>query len=145
MQGIAVRSEPTHLPQKIRTGRMGRKGLIDEAIETFQKCRDLVIFPGWGEGMLLLCYLKKGDRGRADEILAEMIDDRKRLTVSPVSLAWSCAALGDLDGAFGWLETAIRERDAIMPFVNVYTDFLLPDLAHDPRFLAILDRLQLTH
>ncbi|MBE0712882.1 MAG: tetratricopeptide repeat protein, partial [Candidatus Aminicenantes bacterium] len=116
-----------------------RKGLIDEAIETFQKCRDLVIFPGWGESMLLLCHLKKGDRGKANAFLAEMIEDRKRLTVSPLCLAWSCAALGDLDGAFGWLETAIRERDAIMPFVNVYTDFVLPELARSPRFAAILD------
>ena len=122
-----------------------RKGLINEAIETFQKGNQLVIFPGWGEGMLLLCHLKKGDRAKAEQILAEMLEDRKRLPVSPVSIAWGCAAFGDFDGAFGWLETAIKERDTVMPLVHVYAEFLVPDLARDPRFVAILDRLHLPH
>ena len=121
------------------------KGLIDEAIEKFEKGRQLAIFPGWGEGMLLLCYLKKGDRGKAEQTLAEMIEDRKNLPVSPVSLVWSFAALGDLDGAFEWLETGIQERDALMPFIHIYTEANVPALARDPRFVAILDRLKLPH
>lgn len=121
------------------------KGLIDEATETFQKGRQLGIFPGWGEEFLLLCYLKKGDRKKAEQTLAEMIEDRKRLPVSPVSLAWSFAALGDFDGAFEWLETAIRERDTLMAFVHVYTEMMVPALTRDPRFTAILDRLKLPH
>jgi TolB-like protein/Flp pilus assembly protein TadD/predicted Ser/Thr protein kinase len=119
------------------------KGLIDEAMEKFEKGRELVISPGWGEAFLLLCHLKKGDRKKAEEILAEMLEDRKRLPVSPVNLAWGFAALGDLDGAFGWLETAIEERDALMAFFHVYCEMMVPDLARDPRFTAILDRLQL--
>ncbi|MCJ7487937.1 MAG: hypothetical protein MUQ25_17470, partial [Candidatus Aminicenantes bacterium] len=122
-----------------------RKGLINEAIETFQKGNQLVIFPGWGESMLLLCHLKKGDRAKAEQILAEMLEDRKRLPVSPACIAWGCAAFGDFDGAFGWLETAIKERDTIMPLIHVYMEFLAPALARDPRFTAILDRLKLPH
>jgi len=120
-----------------------RKGLIDEAIETLQRGRELVIFPGWGEIMLLLCYLKKGDRKKADEILAEMLEDRKRAPVSAGCLAWGFAALGDYDRAFEWLETAVRERDSIMVIFHIYTDFAVPALARDPRFGALLDRLQL--
>jgi tetratricopeptide (TPR) repeat protein len=122
-----------------------RKGLINEAIETFQKGNQLVIFPGWGEGMLLFCHLKKGDRAKAEQILAEMLEDRKRLPVSPVCIAWGCAAFGDFDGAFGWLETAIKERDPIMPLIHVYMEFMVPEMARDPRFTAILDRLHLPH
>lgn len=121
------------------------KGLIDEAIEKFEKGRQLVISPGWSEAFLLMCYLKKGDRKKAEEILAEMLEDRKRLPVSPVMLAWGFAALGDLDGAFDWLETAIEERDTLMAFFHVYSEMMVPDLARDPRFTAILDRLQLPH
>jgi serine/threonine-protein kinase len=121
------------------------KGLIDEAMEKFEKGRELVISPGWSEAFLLLCYLQKGDRKKAEEILAEMLEDRKRLPVSPVNLAWGFAALGDLDGAFSWLETAIEERDTLMAFVHVYCEMMVPALTRDPRFTAILDRLHLPH
>jgi adenylate cyclase len=121
------------------------KGMIDEAVETFQKGRRLGVLAGWSEGMLLLCYLKKGDRGKAERALAEMLEDRKKRPVSPVSLAWGFAAQGDLDGAFEWLETAIRERDPLMALIHVYTDWHVPALSRDPRFAAILDRLRLPH
>jgi serine/threonine-protein kinase len=119
------------------------KGLIDEAMEKFEKARELVISPGWGEAFLLMCHLQKGDRKKAEEILAEMLEDRTRLPVSPVNLALSFAALGDLDGAFDWLETAIEERDTLMAFFHVYCEMMVPALTRDPRFTAILDRLHL--
>jgi Tfp pilus assembly protein PilF len=93
--------------------------------------------------MLLLCYLKQGDRGKAERTLAEMLEDRKRLPVSATCLAWGFAALGDFDSAFEWLETAVRERDSVTVIVHVYTEFTVPELAADPRFGAFLDRLGL--
>jgi len=122
-----------------------RKSLIDEAIETLQKGCQLVVFPGWNESMLLLCYLKKGDRKKAEQALEEMLEDRKRHPVSATCLAWGLAALGDFDSAFRWLETAVRERDSVMVIVHVYTEFAVPELARDPRFGALLDRLHLPH
>jgi len=121
------------------------KGLIDNAIETFQKARQLAIIPGWGESLLLLCYLKKGDRDKAGRTLAEMLEDRKKLPVSPICLAWGLAALGNIDGAFEWLETGIQEHDGLIPFIHIYTEMCVPELARDPRFGAILDRLNLPH
>jgi hypothetical protein len=41
------------------------------------------------------------------------------------------------------LETGIRERDALIPFIHIYAELMVPALARDPRFGAILDRLQL--
>lgn len=119
------------------------KGLYDEAIRTFDKGCELVCFPGWNEGMLLLSHLKKGDRKKSEEILAEMLEDRKKLPVSPVNIAWGFAALGDLDGAIKWLETAIQERESVMPFIHVYAEALVPVLARDPRFEAILKKMNL--
>ena len=120
-----------------------RKGLFDEAIALTEKGRQMAILPGWGEDLLLLCYFKKGDRGKAGQILAGMLGEKMRTLVSPVGLAWGCATLEDLDGAFEWLETAIRQRDSVVPFIHVYAEFLVPELAHDPRFGAILGRLGL--
>jgi TolB-like protein/Flp pilus assembly protein TadD len=120
-----------------------RKSLIDEAIKILRRGCQLVVFPGWNEAMLLLCYLKQGDRGKAERTLAEMLKDRKRLPVSATCLAWGFAALGDFDSAFEWLETAVRERDSVTVIVHVYTEFTVPELAADPRFGAFLDRLGL--
>ena len=119
------------------------KGLYDEAIRTFEKGRELVNFPGWAEGMLLLSYQRKGDSKKAEEILAGLLEDRKKLAVSPVNIAWGFAALGDLDAAFQWLETAIRERDTIMPHIHIYAEMFMPVLARDPRFEAILKKMNL--
>jgi len=122
-----------------------RKGLFNEAIEILQKGAQHVSFPGWGEDVLLLCRLKQGDRAGAEKIQADMLEARKTLPVSAVTLAYGFAGLGDLDSAFEWLETAIRDKDSVITVFNVYTEFLLPELARDPRFGALLDRLHLPH
>jgi hypothetical protein len=72
-----------------------------------------------------------------------MLEDRKKLPVSSVCLAWVVAGFGDLDGAFEWLETAVRERDTLTGFIRVYAEYLAPELRRDPRFDALLDRLGL--
>ena len=121
------------------------KGLIDEAIETLQKSRRLFAPPGWAESALVICFLKKGDREKAEGILAEMLENRKKLPVSASCLAEGFAALGDLDSAFQWLEAAIRERDSMAIVISLIADFLVPELARDPRFGAFIDRLGLPH
>ncbi len=48
-------------------------------------------------------------------------------------------ALGERDTAFDYLEKAIRERDANLPFPHV--DVLFDSLRDDPRFEVALRRL----
>jgi tetratricopeptide (TPR) repeat protein len=122
-----------------------RKGLFDEAIGILREGAQYVTFPGWGEDLLQLCLLKKGDRAGAEQIQARLLESRETLPVSAVTLAYGFAGFGDLDSAFEWLETAVRERDSIITVFNVYTEFLVPELARDPRFAALLDRLRLPH
>ena len=120
-----------------------RRGEYDKAIGILRKGAQYVSFPGWGEDVLFLCRLKQGDRAGAEQIQARMIEARKTLPVSAVTLAYGFAGLGDFDSAFEWLETAVRDRDSIITVINVYTEFALPELARDPRFGALLDRLGL--
>jgi TolB-like protein len=120
------------------------KGLYDDAIGTIERGSEFVVFPGWNEALLLLAHLKKGDVKKAGEILAGMLESRKKLPISPVCIAWGTAALGDLDGAFRWLDTAIQEHDTLMCFIHVYTGMLLPTLARDPRYDAILKKMNLS-
>jgi serine/threonine-protein kinase len=119
------------------------KGLYDKTIEILGEGARYVAFPGWGEDLIQLCLLKKGDRAGAERIQAGLLEARRTLPVSAVTLAYGFAGLGDLDRAFEWLETAVRERDSVITVVNVYTEFIAPELARDPRFGAFLDRLGL--
>jgi TolB-like protein/Tfp pilus assembly protein PilF/predicted Ser/Thr protein kinase len=122
-----------------------RLGRFDEALDVIRKGSRFAQFPGWGESVTLLCRLRKGDRAGAEKILADMLEARKTQPVSATTLAYGFAALGDLDAAFEWLDTAVRERDSIITGVNVFTEFIVPELARDPRFGALVDRLKLPH
>ena len=72
-----------------------------------------------------------------------MIAQRPHVNVSCMALAWAMAVFGDLDGAFQWVERAIEERDTLVAFVHIYTPLLAPELASDPRYDALLARLNL--
>ena len=74
-----------------------------------------------------------------------MLEAGTPLPVSAVTLAYGAPAPGDLDSAFAWLETAVRDRDSVIPVFNVYTEFLVPELARAPRFGALLARRGLPH
>jgi TolB-like protein/Flp pilus assembly protein TadD/predicted Ser/Thr protein kinase len=120
-----------------------RLGLFDKAIETFEKSRRLFAPPGWAEAGLIVCHMRKGDREPAERHLAEMFEARKTIPLSAMSLATGLAALGDLDKAFEWIDTSVRERDTLAVMTPSFANLLVPELAADPRFAAFVDRIGL--
>jgi len=121
-----------------------RKGLLDESLETFEKGKKLVVFPGWIEANLGLVYLKKGDREKAVGILEEMIENKNKIkNLSAACIAWLAGELGKLDLAFEFLDKAYEERDSLMAFIHVYTEVFSPAISADPRFKALLERMNL--
>jgi len=120
-----------------------RKGLYDAAIATLEKGRQLVSYPGWHEGVLALCYLRKGEPETARQLMAATPGDRDENQSSPCNRAWYAGIQGDLDAAFRWLGIAIERREAVMPHVNLYAEALVPELVRDPRFEGILKRMHL--
>ena len=88
--------------------------------------------------------MQQGTPDEARRILDGMIAQRPAVNVSCMALAWATANLGDLDGAFRWVEEAIRERDTLVAFVHIYTPSVAPSMLADPRFDALLARLNLT-
>jgi len=121
-----------------------RKGLLGEAIDTFEKGKKLVVFPGWIEQNLGLIYLRKGNREKAAQILEEMIESKNKIkNLSATCIAWLAGELGKLDLAFKYLDKAYEERDTLMPFIHIYTEFFSPAISADPRFKDVLVRMKL--
>jgi tetratricopeptide (TPR) repeat protein len=120
------------------------KGILDEALETLEKGKKLVVFPGWVESMLGLVHLRKGDRDKATHILEEMIEGRNKINVSAASIAFLAGQLGKLDLAFEFLDKAYVERDSLMAYIHIYTEFLSPLIWADPRFKDVLKRMNLS-
>ena len=120
-----------------------RVGNFDEARRIVEAGSGIAVHSGWGEGVLAFVAARQGIADEARRILQEMIAARQRTYVSPVGIAWALALQGRLDEAIVWLERGIEEHDTLVGFLHIYTPWLAPSLAHDPRFEAILERLGL--
>jgi TolB-like protein len=119
------------------------KGMPDKAIEVLQQGVRIAPHPGWADGMIAMIRIRQGSRDELRAILDRMVAQRSGVNVSCMALAWATAVFGDLDGAFRWVERAIEERDTLVGFVHIYTPLLAPELAMDPRYAALLARLDL--
>ena len=117
------------------------KGMPEKAIEVLQEGVKIAAHPGWAEGMISMIRIRQGRRDEVRHIVDGMIAMRPRVNVSCMALGWAMAVLGDLDGAYRWVERAIEERDTLVGFVHIYTPLLAPELTSDPRYGALLDRL----
>ncbi|OGD17850.1 MAG: hypothetical protein A2Y69_07445 [Candidatus Aminicenantes bacterium RBG_13_59_9] len=120
------------------------KGLLDEALETLEKGKKLVVFPGWVETNIGQIYLRKGEREKAELILEEMIENRKKIkNLSAAGIAWLAGELGKLDLAFEFLDKAYEERDSLMAYIHVYAELFSLKISADPRFKGILAKMKL--
>lgn len=164
---MAVTLEPLSLILRTRLGVMlWRAGQVDGALAEFRQVFELdsAFRDAHRHHSVLLL-----DRGNRKEAVAEMEhyesapwvayayaragrrDDARRLLrelerrasgeyVSPLRLAYTYGALGEMDAAFRWLERAHEVREPDMVFIAV-EPFSLP-LRRDPRFAAIVRRVK---
>jgi serine/threonine protein kinase/Tfp pilus assembly protein PilF len=121
-----------------------RQDLFDEALATFEKGKKLMVFPGWIEGNLGRIYLRKGERDKAEHLLEEMIATKSRIkNLSSVCIAWLAGLLDKFDLAFDYLDKAYEERDTLMAFIHIYTEWICPQLFGHPRFKDVLAKMKL--
>ena len=120
------------------------KGMPEKAIEVLQEGVKIAAHPGWAEGMISMIRIRQGRRDEVRHVVDGMIAMRPRVNVSCMALGWAVSVLGDLDGAYQWIERAIEERDTLVGFVHIYTPLLAPELTSDSRYAALLDRLNLS-
>lgn len=82
-----------------------------------------------------------GRRLEARAALAELLSDRGERLVNPWAAARACAAAGELEWAFAWLDRAIDQRSSSVIFLGVAP--LFDPLRDDPRFATCLRRIGL--
>ncbi len=120
------------------------KGQLDEAEETWEKAKKLIVFPGWTEFGLVLISLQKGDRQKAEQIFKETVESKRKIkNVSATCIAWMAGNLDKFDLAFKFLDRAYEERDTLMPFVHVYSEYVCPAILADLRFKGVLAKMRL--
>lgn len=91
--------------------------------------------------VLGFAFGRDGQTEEARQLLAELTDLHDHGKAPAWLLAYPCAGMGDIDGAFEWLSRGADERGALPAFINV--EPVLAALRNDRRFGALVQRLRL--
>jgi serine/threonine-protein kinase len=112
------------------------KGNFDEAIALYLKAQETTHFPSSG---LAITYTRMWRQAEAQNILAQLLQERKKRYVSAPLIAAVYVALGDKEEAFRWLERAFAEHSAILQWIAFLPEFR--PLHSDARFPHLLRRI----
>ena len=114
------------------------KSLHEPAIASLRKACEF--WPGSSPiGLLGEAYAAAGRRDEAPKVLEQLQELSKQRYVTPYVVGRIYATLGQMDEAFGWLETAYQQRAEWMVLLKV--DPCLDDLRSDPRFQDLMRRM----
>jgi TolB-like protein/Tfp pilus assembly protein PilF len=88
-----------------------------------------------------IVYARTGKPEEARRILMDWLARSGNEHVAPYFMALLHFALGDKDSGFEWLEKGFQEQDGWLMGIKV--DYLLEDVRDDPRFRALLKKMNL--
>jgi eukaryotic-like serine/threonine-protein kinase len=112
------------------------KGNFPEAIALYTKAQEATHLPSSG---LAVTYAGMGRQSEAQNILAQLVQARKRRYVSAPLIAAVCTAFGDKEEAFRWLERAYAEHSGVLQWIAFLPEFRA--LHSDARFPHLLQRI----
>jgi tetratricopeptide (TPR) repeat protein len=115
------------------------KGMYSQAIAECRRSIELNPEP-WGKGLLAVALAKSGGRGEAMKLRDELRSEIARRYVASYFVAIADTALGERDEAFAALEKDFAERSTHFSWVPI--DPLLDDLRADPRWVALMQRVE---
>ena len=115
------------------------KGMYPEAISEYRKSLGLNPDP-YAKALLALALAKTGDRSGAIKLRDELVSESSRHYLPGYHIAIANLALGDKDEALKWLERDVNDRGPSSP--TLFYDPLLDELRSDPRFTALIRRVE---
>jgi tetratricopeptide (TPR) repeat protein len=92
-------------------------------------------------GVLGLNYALAGEKGKANNILSNLIERSKSGYVSSFWVGTIYHGLGETDSAFEWFEKAYNDRDGNLIYITTPPPF--DSLRSDPRFKQLLIKMGL--
>ena len=84
-----------------------------------------------------------GNRDGARKSLEQLLERSKREYIQNYLLAFLYFVLGEEDTGFECLQTAVEERDVFLVQLKIETFFSMLNLRSDPRFIALLKKIDL--
>ncbi|MEO7962786.1 MAG: protein kinase [Gemmatimonadaceae bacterium] len=112
----------------------------DEALAAFRRAAEMGA--GREVASLAYAYAVTGQRGKATELLGDLLDRDGGRDAPPFQTAMAYVGLGDFNEAFRWLERGVTEFDPWITALNVEPTF--GPLRSDPRFGSLLRRIKLS-
>jgi DNA-binding winged helix-turn-helix (wHTH) protein/TolB-like protein/Flp pilus assembly protein TadD len=118
-----------------------KKGMFADALETAAKAKQIT--GGNAEAIAIMGYAaaKSGRRDQAQAALKELEDARAKGFVPAYAFALIHLALGDHTKALELLEEAFEQREALMVFLKVDSNW--DELRYEPRFAQLMKRMKL--
>jgi tetratricopeptide (TPR) repeat protein len=107
-----------------------------EAIALYTKSQEATRLPSSG---LAITYAQMNRQSDAQNILTQLLEAREQRYVSAPLIAAVCTALGDIEGAFSWLERAYEEHSGVLQWVAFLPEFRA--LHSDKRFPKLLQQI----
>ncbi len=114
---------------------------VPEAIQSFERARSLVPDNTFTLSLLATGYAVASRFSEAADLLDRLEQQSKQRYVAPTHLAWASSALGRIDRAFEWLDSACQIRDVMLLYLKVLP--LYDPIRADPRYRQVLERVKL--
>jgi serine/threonine-protein kinase len=117
------------------------KGDATKALESYTDARAADADSKFVDSLEAMTLAMAGRRAEAKALLESVMLRAARDYISPVSIAYVCAAMGDKDAAFMHLDKAIGDRDPNV--LGLKSNPAFDGLRGDERYKALLRKMQL--
>jgi tetratricopeptide (TPR) repeat protein len=118
---------------------------VEQAIRELEAAVEVSGRDPWPLAYLATVYAASGLHDKAQDILYELEQRRKREYVSAVHIAAVYLRLGQLDQVFGWLAEACNERAPLASWIHRNPLIATDDVRNDPRFADLMRRIGLSY
>jgi TolB-like protein/Tfp pilus assembly protein PilF/tRNA A-37 threonylcarbamoyl transferase component Bud32 len=120
---------------------LSQNGSLQQSIASFEATLRLSPFFTLATGFLAAAHVRCGNLSYAEKLMEGVMERRSKQYVSPACFALYHAALGQADGMFEFLQTALSERDPYLTRMDAEPYF--DPFRSDPRYRDILNRMNL--